>query len=196
MKKKSGVAADKRKIWRGSGQEEKLGVTADKNRVAQEELGGQRETPRRMGKKNKRGTRSEIRTQVRHERCRYRSRKRQLANTSKDIQEIREEIRKKIGEVKLEQKTETEKNDEQTVVDEFAFVDYGRDGDSGADATTSGSCDRADGETGAASAHIGSSAGPEHRTSEKTSGQRDGSRGVEKCGTPTRTTVEPKPRRW
>ena len=153
-----------------------------------------RVAPRCMGK-NKRGKRSEARTQARQERGRDRSRKRQLNDTSKEIQVIRENLKKKIGEVKPELKTETKK-EEQAVVDEFAFIDYGGDGDSGADAAVSCSSDRSDGETGATSSNTRHGPSPKHRAREQATGQRDRSRRPEKRCPQTRTPVELKPRRW
>ena len=108
---------------------------------------------------------------------------------------IREDLKRKIGDVKPEPKTET-KEEKQTVEDEFAFIDYGSDGDSGTDAASGHGGDRANDETGAASSHAEYSAGPEHRVSEPTARPRDRSRGAEGRYPPTRTPVELKPRRW
>ena len=150
-----------------------------------------RVAPRCMGK-NKRGKRSEARTKARQERGQERrcdsSRKRQLDETSKEIQVIREDLKRKIGEVKPELKTET-------VEDEFVFIDYGSDGDSGADAASGRSGDRADVETGAASSNVEHSAGPERPVGEPIARPRDRSRGTEKCPPKTRAPVELKPRR-
>ena len=83
-----------------------------------------------------------------------------------------------------------------TIKDKVANIDYDSNGDSGANAASGGSSDRADIEAGATSTNAEHSTSPERPVGEPIARSRDRGRGAEKCTPKTRTTVEFRPRRW
>ena len=127
-----------------------------------------------MGK-TKRGGRSEVRRKEREERGRDRSRERQRVNAEREIQEIRENLVAKLGPQKVEPKPEvTPEVVEKTDENEYAFIDYGDDGDGGTDAKHGDVDEPAHAENGAAGAGSGELADPEHRAGESVGGKRRG----------------------
>ena len=84
----------------------------------------------------------------------------------------------------------------QIIKDKVANIDYDSNGDSGANAASGSSSDRADIEAGATSTNAEHSTSPERPVGEPIARSRDRGRGAEKCTPKTRTTVEFRPRGW